>query len=268
MRAGIPPKKRRSHGPWGGTPSQSPVCPVHAVRILVRCLAVPVPALARARDGPCDGRLQWPPVFAMPAPRPALLPLNEPPSAPAGPAVLPVVATASSPRWPGEFQPITAPWLDAVLALEQSAHTHPWTRGHFASALQAGNHSCMAVWRGQVLGYFMAMMAADEAHLLNIAVAPQWQGRGLARALLARLDGWARGQGALSLWLEVRQSSLRARRLYERHGYVQVGVRPRYYPARDGGREAAILMTRRLDGGPPDGAGAAPVPDLSQPPSA
>lgn len=183
---------------------------------------------------------------------------------PVNPVCTPATVAARLSGWPGEFQPITVPWLDAVLSLEQSAHTHPWTRGNFLSALEAGNHSCMVVWQGQVLGYFMAMLAVDEAHLLNIAVAPQWQGRGVARALLAQLDDWARHQGAASLWLEVRQSSQRARRIYERHGYVQVGVRPRYYPARGGGREAAILMSRRLNGRPDC---TAVAPDLSQRPS-
>lgn len=148
--------------------------------------------------------------------------------------------------WPGALEPLTALWLDAIVALEQAAHTHPWTRGNFADALQSGYHGEVLVWRGHALGYYMAMQAVDEVHLLNIAVTPACQRKGVGRLLLAALDTWALSVGAQALWLEVRQSSTRARTLYSRHGYQQVGVRPRYYPARNGEREAAILMTRQL----------------------
>jgi ribosomal-protein-alanine N-acetyltransferase len=60
----------------------------------------------------------------------------------------------------------------------------------------------------------------------------------------------ARGQGAAQLWLEVRGSNLRAQALYHRFGLETVGVRKRYYPAPDGSREDALVMslTLRADG--------------------
>jgi ribosomal-protein-alanine N-acetyltransferase len=57
---------------------------------------------------------------------------------------------------------------------------------------------------------------------------------------------WARGQGAQWLWLEVRASNERAQRIYDRHGYRRVGERKGYYPAADGAREDALVMSFRL----------------------
>ena len=97
-----------------------------------------------------------------------------------------------------------------------------------------------------MLGYYVAMQGVQEAHLLNITVAPQHQGQGWARVLLEALNAWARSCGAQSLWLEVRKSNTRARQIYETHGYRQVGVRKAYYPAAAGLREDAIVMQLNL----------------------
>jgi ribosomal-protein-alanine N-acetyltransferase len=89
-------------------------------------------------------------------------------------------------------------------------------------------------------------MGVDEVHLLNITVAPAWQGQGWGRVLLDALAVWARGQGAQWLWLEVRASNARAQRIYEHHGYRRVGERKGYYPAGFGRREDAIVMSLKL----------------------
>jgi ribosomal-protein-alanine N-acetyltransferase len=99
---------------------------------------------------------------------------------------------------------------------------------------------------GNVLGYFVAMKGVDEVHLLNITVAPEYQGQGWSRVLLDALAIWARGQAAEWLWLEVRVNNLRALRVYEAHGYRRVGLRKDYYPALHGKREDAIVMSLRL----------------------
>jgi ribosomal-protein-alanine N-acetyltransferase len=57
---------------------------------------------------------------------------------------------------------------------------------------------------------------------------------------------WSRGQGAQWLWLEVRVGNERAQRIYERNGYRRVGERKAYYPAADGKREDAIVMSLKL----------------------
>ena len=147
---------------------------------------------------------------------------------------------------------MTAGHLDAVLAVEQRAYSHPWTRGNFLDALRVGYHCQCLMGPGAqgdddtLIGYFVAMKGVDEAHLLNITVAPTFQRQGWASLMLAALAGWARAQQAQWLWLEVRVSNTRAQQVYEHQGFQRVGRRKGYYPA-PLGREDAIVMNLRLD---------------------
>lgn len=145
-----------------------------------------------------------------------------------------------------QFEPLTEARLDEVVAIEAAAYDHPWTRGNFVDSLRSGYQAQLLGANGVVLGYFVAMMGVDEVHLLNITVAPAWQGQGWGRVILDALAVWARGQGAQWLWLEVRASNARAQRIYEHHGYRRVGERKGYYPAGLGRREDAIVMSLKL----------------------
>jgi ribosomal-protein-alanine N-acetyltransferase len=144
------------------------------------------------------------------------------------------------------FEPLTPQRLDAVLPVEQQAYPNPWTRGNFSDALQAGYLGQLLLAGDTLLGYFVAMKGVDEVHLLNFTVAPEFQRQGWARVMLDALATWSRGQGAQWLWLEVRESNARAIAVYERHGYRRVGLRKNYYPAQDGQREHAVVMSLRL----------------------
>jgi ribosomal-protein-alanine N-acetyltransferase len=145
-----------------------------------------------------------------------------------------------------QFEPLTEDRLGEIVAIEAAAYEHPWTRGNFVDSLHSGYQAQMLGANGVVIGYFIAMMGVDEVHLLNITVAPAWQGQGWGRVLLDALALWARGQGAQWLWLEVRASNARAQRIYEHHGYRRVGERKGYYPAGFGRREDAIVMSLKL----------------------
>jgi len=144
------------------------------------------------------------------------------------------------------FEAVTESRLDEVLAIEQGAYGHPWTRRNFSDSLQAGYQAQLLEANGQMLGYFVAMKGVDEVHLLNLTVAPAHQSQGWGRLMLDALALWSRGQGAQWLWLEVRTSNLRALRIYERHGYRRVGERRNYYPADHGRREDAAVMSLKL----------------------
>ena len=136
--------------------------------------------------------------------------------------------------------------LPEVMAIELSAYEHPWSLVNFRDALKAGYEAQLLVAGDTVLGYFVAMQGVDEVHLLNITVAPPYQGQGWARVMLDALALWARGKGVQWLWLEARVSNLRAVQVYEAHGYRRVGQRRAYYPAARGTREDAIVMSLRL----------------------
>ena len=148
-----------------------------------------------------------------------------------------------------KHEPRFAPMRDAdlagVLVVENAIYTHPWTRGNFADSLRAG-YQCWT-WRArdELIGYFVLLVAAGEAHLLNLSVAPAHQRGGHGSALLVEAMRLARGRGALHIFLEVRPSNGGAKALYGRFGFRQVAVRPGYYPAH-GGREDALVLTHAL----------------------
>ena len=144
------------------------------------------------------------------------------------------------------FEPLTAARLDAVVAVEQAAYAHPWSHGNFTDALASGYEAQLLMGGDALLGYFVAMKGVDEVHLLNITVAPKYQGRGWAHVMLDALAIWARGQGAEWLWLEVRVGNHRAMQVYEAQGFRRVGQRKDYYPAGQGRREDAVVMCRQL----------------------
>lgn len=145
--------------------------------------------------------------------------------------------------------------LDAVMGIEAASYSFPWTRGNFIDSLAAGYLARVWVGAGGAIeGYFVALPGVGEMHLLNVTVAPACQGRGLAGALLDDLAAAARARGDADLWLEVRASNERARALYLRRGFIEVGTRRGYYPAAHGQREDAVVMRARLGPGGSDAA--------------
>jgi ribosomal-protein-alanine N-acetyltransferase len=143
--------------------------------------------------------------------------------------------------------------LDAVVAVETRSYSHPWSRGNFTDSLAAGYLAEVLVdGTGELVGYLIAMTGVDELHLLNITVAPGWQGQGHGQALMAALQRHARHLGLATLWLEVRESNQRARALYRRLGFEEVGLRRGYYPAAVR-REDAVVMSLALPAAPRPG---------------
>jgi [ribosomal protein S18]-alanine N-acetyltransferase len=157
---------------------------------------------------------------------------------------------------PMPMRAMTVADLDAVLAIENAAYAFPWTRGNFTDSLAAGYRAQLLLPRSTArrvdraelpcLGYCVAMPGFEEMHLLNITVHPEHQGQGLARQMLSHLGAACVEQGLATLWLEVRQSNLRAQRLYQQWGFLTVGVRRGYYPHDHGRREDAIVMRLNL----------------------
>ena len=154
------------------------------------------------------------------------------------------------PNTPTRLSPMTEGWLDEVMAIEQTAYSHPWTRGNFLDSLRSGYRAEVLLNQlsptEEVIGYFVAMQGVDEMHLLNITVAPVCQGQGLGRVLLQSVGDASRACHAQCLWLEVRASNARALSVYERFGFRRVGERKRYYPLSAEQREDAIVMSLML----------------------
>lgn len=139
------------------------------------------------------------------------------------------------------FRPLQMADLDQVMEIESEIYPFPWSRGNFSDSLKAG-YSCWACEIDrQLMGYAVLMMVLDEAHLLNISIAREFQSRGLGRKLLEHIIAKARQHGGQMMFLEVRPSNKAALRLYEDMGFNEFSVRKGYYPATNG-REDAILM--------------------------
>lgn len=121
--------------------------------------------------------------------------------------------------------------VDAVIAIEESIYAHPWTRGNFSDSLSAGYHCWIVESGGDIAGYTVVSVAAEEAHLLNLSIAGPLQRRGLGRGLLSFVLKLARDYAARTIMLEVRPSNDAALALYAAAGFSGIGVRKDYYPA-------------------------------------
>lgn len=149
------------------------------------------------------------------------------------------------------WRPMTTADLDDVVAIERRAYAFPWTRGNFVDSLAAGYLAevLLEPGDGPPFAYFVAMVGVGEMHLLNLTVLPVRQGLGHGSFLLARLQQHCRERHLQSLWLEVRSGNVRARQLYRRRSFAEVGVRRDYYPAAFGMREDAIVMSLAVAAG-------------------
>jgi ribosomal-protein-alanine N-acetyltransferase len=144
-----------------------------------------------------------------------------------------------------QLVPMTEQDLDAVVAVEDTIYSHPWTRGNFADSLRAG-YLCRCLRLGhELVGYCVLMVAAREAHLLNLSIAAPFQRRGHGSALLQETIELARTLGARHVFLEVRPSNGGAQALYTRFGFNKIATRRGYYPAHSG-REDALVLTLAL----------------------
>jgi len=141
--------------------------------------------------------------------------------------------------------------LEALVNLERRCHSHPWSARNFREELDDAARGQLIVlraplesphpWRG-IVGYCAYRVAADEMHVLNLAVAPEHRRAGLGRFLLARALEQGARRGAERALLEVRRSNREALALYERFDFVIVAVRRDYYADP---REDALVLARR-----------------------
>ncbi len=131
--------------------------------------------------------------------------------------------------------------IGAVIGIEEKCFPIPWTRGAFEQELE-GNKLALylvAVVRGQVVGYGGMWLIIDEAHITNIAIEPEFQGKGVGTKLTGALIHEACLKNIKGITLEVRQSNIIAQNLYKKMGFIPSGIRPEYYG--DNGEDALIM---------------------------
>lgn len=134
--------------------------------------------------------------------------------------------------------------VPAIAAIERDCFSMPWPEEVIAANLTDERHVMLAaVSEAEVLGYIGLMYVLDEGYISNVAVAKNQRRLGLADRLVAAMLERAAQLELAFLTLEVRASNTPARRLYEKHGFTEVGIRRGYY---EQPREDAVLMTHFL----------------------
>ena len=132
--------------------------------------------------------------------------------------------------------------LDDVEAIEKRAYGTPWSRSMFASELAKPASICLGAFEGdRLVGYVINSRYVDAWHVMNVAVSPSHQRRGIATQLLEHLFELTRDDERRGYTLEVRMSNADAIRLYEKLGFERRGIRRGYYTDN---REDALIMWR------------------------
>jgi [ribosomal protein S18]-alanine N-acetyltransferase len=136
--------------------------------------------------------------------------------------------------------------MSAVMALEERLFPDDsWTPEMFGSEMDEARYGARRVYLvaeddEQLTGYAgMLFTGGPEADVLTLAVDPACWGRGIGTALLTALVAEAGNRGCAEVFLEVREDNPRARALYRRHGFAEVGVRRGYY--QPSGTDAIVM---------------------------
>jgi [ribosomal protein S18]-alanine N-acetyltransferase len=121
--------------------------------------------------------------------------------------------------------------LEETLAIEKASFADPWSRRLFKETLSFPHSVNFALQgaTGALLGYINFYLIGDEAHMLNLAIHPDWRKKGLAAHLLNHTIDFLKRKNAAHFFLEVREGNLDAIRLYSKFGFEHIGRRKRYY---------------------------------------
>ncbi len=141
------------------------------------------------------------------------------------------------------FLPMTAETVHAAAELAKECFSAPWSEAAYRRDLDDPQSAAFVCVAGeQVIGLIHCSFVLDELTLNTLAVAEPFRRLGIARKLWHTASAHFHGICSVC-YLEVRESNLPARRLYESLGFVQNGYRPRYYSQPE---EAAVLMCAEL----------------------
>jgi ribosomal-protein-alanine N-acetyltransferase len=142
---------------------------------------------------------------------------------------------------------LSAEDAQAMAAVDAHASRWPWSLNQYTQSLNSGDRAFGFVRRdaeqSELQAFALYQIVLDECSLLNFAVHPRWQKKGLAQALLRQTLVLLKTERNLTrCFLEVRESNLVAINVYEKCGFLPDGLRKNYYPV-DNGRETAVLMS-------------------------
>lgn len=145
-----------------------------------------------------------------------------------------------------DFTPIKPEDVTTLMPIELSCHSHPWSEKTFLSCVGGRYIGEYLTVENDIVGFYIGDYVAGESTLMDICVAPAYQGKGYGKQLLKQYLTVAGQQGAEAFWLEVRAKNINAQMLYINQGFAEVERRTGYYPSANGfGYEDAIVMVKR-----------------------
>ena len=137
--------------------------------------------------------------------------------------------------------------LPQLVLIEQSVSVVPWTADVFTACFDAGYLGWVYEIENRIVGFVILSLTIEECHILNICVAREFQHQGYGYKLLAHALLHAKSQGVGLAYLEVRQSNVRAIKLYEKMKFHLIGERKEYYPTLSGREHAHVYALSLYD---------------------
>jgi [ribosomal protein S18]-alanine N-acetyltransferase len=132
-----------------------------------------------------------------------------------------------------------------VELVEKASFGMPWSRQSFwEAAVNKDAYYLLALEENEIIGYAGTWLVADEAHIMNVAIAPVHRNMGLGRKMMVELVRIVKEKGITAMTLEVRPSNTVARKLYEKMGFKSAGLRKGYYE--DNKEDAMIMWLTKL----------------------
>lgn len=132
--------------------------------------------------------------------------------------------------------------IDGIMEIEHGSFATPWTKQDLIGELSNTAARYFVALEGEkVVAYAGTWLIIDEGHITNVAVHPDWRGRGCGTRVLYALIQAAIDVGVQYMTLEVRVSNEPALALYKNFGFKKAGLRKKYYE--DNGEDAHIMST-------------------------
>ncbi len=138
---------------------------------------------------------------------------------------------------------VTEQDIDRITEIERASFSDPWSRESFLANIGDGCVFFAACNLDEIVGFAIIALIPPEGELYNIALLPEYRGTGAAKLLFDTVINTAKEKGVEALFLEVRESNIRARKFYEKNGFSVIGVRKNYYKTPT---ENAIIMSKNL----------------------
>ena len=135
--------------------------------------------------------------------------------------------------------------LDDIMVVERLSFSVAWSRDAFIEEITRNRFAryISAKANNRIIGYAGMWKVFDEGHITNIAVHPEYRGKGIGSSLVEELIKIAKNEGITRMTLEVRESNIAAQRLYSKYGFRKSGIRKAYYADNS---ENAIIMWKEF----------------------